>query len=224
MKTFLDTKHYFYLVLINLLILLLTPKWCFFISLILTFYILYLFRNPGALYKDNFKNPQNIFLAPIYGEVKQIRHNVVHSELGNELTEINLSMLRSGPVGLYLPIQCEVTEVLKNKESHFLRTLRECDPRKEIYLPSQEKETVTGIIVKFKSIQGQNLAIQIVKGFVGIWPKVWLAPGDIGRPGACFGFLPLGGTVLLYLPKDTEILIRPGTTVSAGQTTLAAKL
>lgn len=224
MNTFLERRSFLLLFLLNLILYLYAPSWSFYLSLVLSFYFIYLFRNPGPLYKDNFKHPPNIYLSPVFGEIKQIRHNVSHVFWGKELVEVHITAPRRGPMGLYLPINCEVMEVSKKKKAQFWRYFRETDPRKEIYLPDQSLESLAGTMVRLKSIQGQMFGIQIVKNIKDFWPRIWVRPGDKGRAGACFGHFPFGGTVLLYLPKDSEILTKKDALLVAGETTLAAKL
>lgn len=50
------------------------------------------------------------------------------------------------------------------------------------------------------------------------WPEL----GDVVQAGQQIGHLPLGGMVEMYLPATSQILVRPGQRVRAGETILAA--
>jgi phosphatidylserine decarboxylase len=46
-------------------------------------------------------------------------------------------------------------------------------------------------------------------------------PGDRGGRRVNIGYFPFGGTVMLYLPKKYEILIKTNDEVTAGETIMA---
>ena len=56
---------------------------------------------------------------------------------------------------------------------------------------------------------------------LGLWPELIVMPGDKGGRRVNIGYFPFGGTVMLYLPKKYEILIKSNDEVLAGETILA---
>ena len=53
-------------------------------------------------------------------------------------------------------------------------------------------------------------------------PSIWLKSGDCGRGAACFGFYPFGGTLIIYLPQNSDILVFEKERVVPGQTVISA--
>jgi hypothetical protein len=51
---------------------------------------------------------------------------------------------------------------------------------------------------------------------------LWVKSGDRGRGGACFGYYPFGGTLLIYLPAKSDILIFEKEKIFPGQSVIAA--
>jgi hypothetical protein len=47
-------------------------------------------------------------------------------------------------------------------------------------------------------------------------------PGDRGKVRANWGFFPFGGTVLVYLSENYEILVKEGDSLEAGKSILCA--
>jgi hypothetical protein len=45
--------------------------------------------------------------------------------------------------------------------------------------------------------------------------------GDRGRGAACFGHYPFGGSLIVYVPQPSDILVVENEKIEAGQTVLA---
>ena len=68
------------------------------------------------------------------------------------------------------------------------------------------------------NINNKRFGIEFYKCPVGFWPKLVVIPGDRGKAQVNMGFFGLGGTTVVYLPKEFELTINEGTEVIAGQT------
>jgi phosphatidylserine decarboxylase len=67
---------------------------------------------------------------------------------------------------------------------------------------------------------GKKLAFVQIAGLIARRIVCWLEPGDEVIRGRRFGLIRFGSRVDLYLPLDTEVLIKVGDKVRAGETLL----
>lgn len=68
--------------------------------------------------------------------------------------------------------------------------------------------------------EGKKLAFVQIAGLIARRIVCWLEPGDEIIRGRRFGLIRFGSRVDLYLPLDTEVLIKVGDKVRAGETLL----
>ena len=52
-------------------------------------------------------------------------------------------------------------------------------------------------------------------------PQTILRAGDKGKKCACFAHIPLGGTLIIYLPQKIKVLISEEDRIIAGETLIA---
>jgi phosphatidylserine decarboxylase len=70
--------------------------------------------------------------------------------------------------------------------------------------------------------QGKPLAFVQIAGLIARRIVCWLEPGDELMRGSRFGLIRFGSRVDLYLPLETEVLIKEGDKVRAGETVLGS--
>jgi phosphatidylserine decarboxylase len=70
--------------------------------------------------------------------------------------------------------------------------------------------------------QGKPLAFVQIAGLIARRIVCWLEPGDELIRGSRFGLIRFGSRVDLYLPLETEVLIKEGDKVRAGETVLGS--
>lgn len=68
--------------------------------------------------------------------------------------------------------------------------------------------------------QGKTLAFVQIAGLIARRIVCWVEPGDEVARGKRFGLIRFGSRVDLYLPLETEVLIKEGDKVRAGETVL----
>lgn len=68
--------------------------------------------------------------------------------------------------------------------------------------------------------QGEKLAVVQIAGLIARRIVCWLEEGDQVTRGRRFGLIRFGSRVDLYLPPGTELAIKPGQKVRAGETVL----
>jgi phosphatidylserine decarboxylase len=72
-----------------------------------------------------------------------------------------------------------------------------------------------------RTSSGSKVAFVQIAGLIARRIVCWLEPGDKVSKGRRFGLIRFGSRVDLYLPLDTEIQVRVGQKVRAGETPIA---
>ncbi len=217
MRFFLNNS--FYIISVLILFFLWSLSLYLFIGLYLLFIIIIGFftRRISPHHQEDALLKEGVIYAPVNSRVKSITQHVDHPKFGKDLIEVNLTISWLREAGLYLPTGSEVQGLFYEKGKSFFRYF--------FTLEREEIDKYSGVYVKFKTTSNEQneYGIQVIKCFLGQWPQVRVIPGDRGRAQVNFGFLGLGGTVLLYLPSQYEILVKDGQLATAGQTIIAAR-
>lgn len=183
--------------------------------LLMSSLVLFLFRRRPVNYVDTLKNDGEIYLSPVHGVVESVRYAVEVQDFPSPCHEVRISLNFWDEKGLYLPTTGELT---------YLRAIKGIKvPRKST------KETFFGPLEKLSHTEfsllskNQNLTLMRFIDFkMGKRPTIWLKSGDRGRAGACFGYYPFGGNLLVYLPITSDILVFENEQVVPGQSVIAS--
>jgi hypothetical protein len=216
MRFFFISTEFFWLLLG--LIIYSSLKFSLFIQiplLLIALLILFILRKSSVSYRDTFKSAGEIYLSPIHGTVESIRHLVTVQDLPFPCHEIRISLSFWNQKGLYLPTASELLFLKTNKGKKQNRKLTA-----DILDGSFEDVSYTHLT--FISKNQSHAIMRFVDCTTGLKPRVWLKSGDRGRAGACFGYYPFGGTLLIYLPATSDILIYEKEIMIPGQTVIAA--
>ena len=167
--------------------------------------ILFLFRkNPKHLFKEITSSKGFIF-SPVFGKLVRIRKKVSHRVFGENLIELQFQIPFASEMGLYLPTKCEITDLILKSGTVISRFGS---------IPGQEDKALDVPLLKIKNQKNEIIGMQFVECVYGFYPQFYVLPGDRGMSLANFGYFPFGGTVLLYLPGNYEILVKEKTSVS----------
>jgi hypothetical protein len=189
----------------------------FVIFLILLFsllIILFFFRRLSPSFRDDFVLKDGIFYSPVNGRVSYVRRDILQAEDGGTFHEIGITTSWFKEGGMYLPIRSEVINLSFNEGKSFFRYWGKAYEK--------AREELSRLTVKLQCSNGDSYYIESVKCPTGLWPKVRVIPGDRGKAQVNFGFFGLGGTTVLYLPQNYEILVKDGLEAIAGQTIIAS--
>lgn len=171
------------------------------------------FRRSNLPYRDTLKNDGEIYLSPIHGEVRSIRKDIHHD--GKMVHEIRISMAGWSEKGLYLPTTGEVTYLRATKGAKISR-----DSESQAFYGPMDEVAHTDLTLTSKN-QTKTL-MRFVDCKYSQRPIIWLKSGDRGRGAATFGYYPFGGTLLIYVPNNSDILVFEKEKVVPGQTVIAA--
>lgn len=183
--------------------------------LLLTSLVLFIFRRAPVPYRDTLKNDGEIYLSPIHGMVESVRHSILIPDYPEACHEVRISLSFWDEKGLYLPTAGEVTYLKANKGKRIKRS-----SPSEVFYGSLEDVAHTDMVLTSKN-QTATL-LRFIDCSTGKRPTIWLKSGDRGRGAACFGYYPFGGTLLIYVPASSDLLVYPTERVVPGQTVVAA--
>jgi hypothetical protein len=178
-------------------------------------FILYITRRSRVPYRDTLKNDGEIYLSPVHGVVASVRHNVNIPDYDFPCNEVRISISIWDEKGLYLPTSGEVSYLKASKGKRLHRS----SPTHAFNGPVEELAH-TDLTLTSKNKTGTLM--RFIDCATGKRPTIWLKSGDRGRGAACFGYYPFGGTLLIYLPETSDILVFESERVVPGQTVIAA--
>lgn len=173
------------------------------------------FRRSNVVFRETTRPQGEIYITPVQGTVESVRQNVPilnDTEIGHE---IRISVSLWNEKGLYLPTSGEVSYLKANKGRKIPRS-------SEIHSFYGPLEDVAHTDLVFTSKNQVKTLLRFVDGEQCIRPTIWLKSGDRGRGAACFGYYPFGGTLLIYLPRNSDVLVYESERVKPGETVIAA--
>ena len=181
--------------------------------LILLYFLLYFsLRKKSNYFRDDPVTTRGVIFSPCNGKVIYIERNISHGLYGDQLTEIQLMIPWWKEMGIYLPLSCEIKNLLVLKGQSFFRYFKAVE-----VIGTKEGKGVSLALDN----RGESLGLTFFKCKFGLWPELLVIPGDRGGRRVNIGYFPFGGTVMLYLPKKYEILVKSNDEVNAGETIIA---
>lgn len=202
----------------TLAFLILTSLWLthhykmFFSALIIYWAIYFILRKNRNDFRDDPISTKGVIFSPANGKVIHVEPRISHGVFGDHLYEIQISIPWWKEMGIYLPLSCEIKQLLVLKGQSFFRYFRAIE-----ILGTKDGK---GVSLSLDN-RGENIGLSLIKCKLGLWPEVMVMPGDRGGRRVNIGYFPFGGTVMLYLPRKYEILIKIDDEVNAGETILA---
>jgi uncharacterized membrane protein len=181
--------------------------------LFLAYIILYLsLRKDRNDFRDDPVVTKGVIFAPANGKIVHIEHNVSHGMYGDQMVEIQIMIPWWKETGVSLPLSSEIRTLLVLKGQSFFRYHKAVE-----VIGTKEGK---GVALALDN-RGETVGLTFFKCKLGLWPELMVMPGDRGGRRVNIGFFPFGGTVMLYLPKKYEILMKINDEVNAGESILA---
>lgn len=163
-------------------------------------------------FRDDPMITKGVIFAPANGKIVHIENNVSHGMYGDQLVEIQILVPWWKEMGIYMPLSSEIKTLLVLKGQSFFRY-----QKAEEVIGTKEGKGVSMALDN----RGETIGLTFFKCKLGLWPELMVMPGDRGGRRVNIGYFPFGGTVMLYLPKKYEILLKTNDEVSAGESILA---
>lgn len=214
MRFFLNT--FYYSIFFGLLFVLwfFGLYWAFFVVGIVFLIVLFFSRRIAPAFQEDATLKEGIVYSPVNGKVAHINSENNHHRYGDNLTEIVIISSWWREHGVYFPFKAEVIDLIyEGAKGHFRYFSNSVFSKKEERKPS--------LSLGLRGVEGGSIGIDFYKCVSGFWPKLRVIPGDKGRAQVNMGFFGLGGTTVLYLPSNYEILVKEGLDLVAGQSIVA---
>lgn len=203
-RIFLKKDFVVKLTLLSFVFLIILPTTLFILWLLMAISFIFLFRKDKVTYKNSLSNAVDIVLAPVSGKISKI------TEVdGQQIVRVVTPPW--GPYGLYLPFSSEVIG------SQFIEGKKIWRGSKILKLQGDTER----FSIEFQNKLGHKASIETYTCLVGGSADIWLRAGDKGRSSACFGYVPFGGSLVIKVPKDSELLVKENEKIKAGSTILA---
>jgi len=167
--------------------------------IIFALFCMYFFRDPAVEIMEG----EEAILSPCNGTVMEITEEDGEKVVRVFLSIFSVHLQRS-------PVSGAVIDVT-HKDGKFLAAW---DPR--AHMENEQN------IFRIQSKDGIYTVRQIA-GLVARRCVSWVKSGDTLKSGDKIGMIKFSSQVDLYMPKSTEIKVKPGDKVKAGITTIAAK-
>ncbi|MFC2125644.1 phosphatidylserine decarboxylase family protein [Bacteroidota bacterium] len=174
-------------------------------SLILYLLVLQFFRRPDIQVPVNEKH----VLAPADGKVVVIEETEEKEYYQDKRIQISIFM---SPIDVHNN-RAPVAGNIKYFKYHPGKYLVAWHPKS-----STENERTT-MVLRMKS--GLDILVRQIAGIMARRIKYYVKEGDDLSQGEEFGFIKFGSRLDVFLPLDTEILIKKGSKATAGKTVLA---
>ena len=181
-------------------------NWVTVVALILTFFMLYFFRDP-----DRHASPDiNSFYAPADGKVIQIRETFEDEILKEQMIEVSIFMNAFNVHVNRVPCEGTVQEV-KYYSGRFMAAFKE--------EASKANEHIN-MVMECK--QGKVMMRQVA-GLLARRAVCRVKPGDNLEQGERYGLIKFSSRVDIFLPLGTEVKVQLGDKVKAGESLLGIK-
>ena len=189
---------------ITLAALLLGWAWAAIIPFALTLFMLYFFRDPERHIPGN----KDIFVSPADGKIIVIREIHESRHLNAEVKQISIFM---SPFNVHVnrsPCDGKVKTVQHNAGKFFAAYKDEASLKNE------------NIEMALETRYGEILVRQVA-GFIARRAVCRKNEGDILQRGERYGIIKFSSRLDVYLPKASNVAVKPGDMVKAGETILA---
>lgn len=185
------------------------------LTILLVCFVLFFFRRAIVPYQDTWKNNGEIYLAPVYGVVESIRRDTDVWEQYPFSHEIRISIGPFKEKGLYLPTAGEISYL----KAFVGAKINRYAPAEAFFRPVMD---IAHTDIELTSKMQSKSLMRFIDCEYGQRPNLWLKSGDRGRAAACFGHYIFGGTLVIYLPQHSDILVYEKEHIIPGQTVIAA--
>lgn len=168
--------------------------WMFFLGSLIYGLLYFFFRKSHKDFLEAHIVSQGVVLSPVNGIVRSIRSKVDHPSFGQDCLEISIAVPWWKEWSVRMPVTAEVVDY------------------------QQAEQALT-----LMAPNGQRVGVQFMKSLFGLTARLAVLPGDRGMRVANLGNFPFGGSVLVYLLDNYEIMVNVNDQVVAGETPLAGE-
>lgn len=175
--------------------------WIALLPFILTLFMLYFFRDPERVAPEG----DNIFVSPADGKVILIKNVYEDNYIKDNAVEISIFM---SPLNVHVNRSpCDgVVESVVHTPGKFLSAFK--------HEASLQNENIAMLL----NTKHGKILVRQVAGFIARRAVCKVKPGDSLKKGERYGIIKFSSRLDVYLPKDTDIKVKLGDKVKAGET------
>ena len=173
---------------------------------ILTLFMVYFFRDPERTVPEG----ENIFVSPADGRIIQVHNIQEQQSIKGDTIEISIFM---SPFDVHVNrAPCSgIVETVVHTPGKFLSAFKP-----EASLQNENiAMTMTGDMGR--------ILVRQVAGFLARRAVCNAGPGDFLKKGQRYGLIKFSSRLDIYLPEDTEVNVKIGDRVKAGETILGTR-
>jgi phosphatidylserine decarboxylase len=178
--------------------------WLICLFALVTFFVVWFFRNPERSFQDE----EKVIISPADGKIIKIENVEVNGTISGKFKKISIFMNVFNVHVNRAPYPGKIETINYHKGKFFSANLDKAsqdNERNEILISTED-----GRVIWTVQIAGL-IARRIV---------CWISEGMNIRKGERFGLICFGSRVDIYLPEDSRIMVNLRDKVKAGQTTL----
>ena len=178
----------------------------FLVTLVIYFFFLNFFRSPNRVYSGQILGRVN---APTDGKVVALERVFEKEHLNTECIKISIFMTIFNAHSNWIPVTGKITHV-SHRKGRYLGA----------YLPKSSTENERSNIV-IETPDGHKILSSQIAGALARRIVTYVKANQICYIGDPLGFIKFGSRMDIYLPVDSEILIKIGDEVRANNTFIA---
>jgi phosphatidylserine decarboxylase len=179
-------------------------RWLIILFALLTFFIIWFFRNPERYFQDE----EKVLISPADGKVIKIENVEVDGTISGKFKKISIFMNVFNVHVNRSPYDGKIDAINYHEGKFFSANLDKAS------LDNERNE------VSIRTEDGRIIWTVQIAGLIARRIVCWVKPGDNIRKGERFGLIRFGSRVDVYLPEDSKISIKLRDKVKAGQTIL----
>lgn len=216
LKSYLNRSTHYKFIVLALLVFVFSSLAMAIIILLFYAAFIFLFRKKTEKYnQDPQISKKGLFYSPIDGRIINVFKNVEVENMDGPCHCVRITNYWGQNSGLFLPMSSEVHERWDVEKPTFL-------PRFGFF-KINGLDDISGKMIKFQNKLSEYFALKFVQCPLGLGAEIWALPGDRGIRQANLGLFKLGGTVLLFIPQNYEIIVKQGEWIKSAETIIAKR-
>lgn len=178
--------------------------WLFILTALISFFIIWFFRNPQRYFKEE----ENAIISPADGKIIKVESIQMNGTITGNFKKISIFMNVFNVHVNRVPYNGKIEAINYHKGKFFSANLDKAS------LDNERNE------IMIKTTNGSIIWTVQIAGLIARRIVCWVNKGDIVNRGERFGLIRFGSRVDLYLPERSVINIKVGQKVRAGETLL----
>jgi phosphatidylserine decarboxylase len=178
--------------------------WLFILAALITFFIIWFFRNP----ERNFLPEEKVVISPADGKVIKVEDMEMKGTISGNFKKISIFMNIFDVHVNRIPCDGKI-ETIEYKQGKFFSA--DLD---KASLDNERNE------VMIRTNDGRMIWVVQIAGLIARRIVCWVRVGTSVKKGERFGLIRFGSRVDVYLPADFRSVVKPGDKVKAGQSAL----